>query len=117
MRLSPELCRCRILLGARVNRERVYEPTGSPDSGDIVLVRDNNLPPGKWAMGRVLKLHPGADGYVRVTTLKTQNGVIKRPIVKLSILPINTDSKGYEESKADLRNAETSEKPPQEYQL
>ncbi|KAH9635227.1 hypothetical protein HF086_006014 [Spodoptera exigua] len=61
-------------------------------------------------MGRVLKLHPGADGYVRVTTLKTQNGVIKRPIVKLSILPINTDSKGYEESKADLRNAETSEK-------
>ena len=55
--------------------------------GDLVLVKEDNLPPGKWAMARALELHPGSDGYVRVVTLKTQNNVLKRPITKLSPLP------------------------------
>ncbi|XP_063896667.1 uncharacterized protein LOC135118464 [Helicoverpa armigera] len=53
---------------------------------DIVTINDANLPPGKWAVGRVVQLHPGADGHIRVVTLKTKNGLIKRPIIKLSIL-------------------------------
>lgn len=51
-----------------------------------MLIHDDNLPPGKWAMGRVIELHPGQDGYVRVVTLKTKNGILKRPVLKLSIL-------------------------------
>lgn len=59
---------------------------------DIVLIHDANLPPGKWSMGRVVELHPGRDGYVRVVTLKTKNGLIKRPIVKLSLLPVSNQT-------------------------
>ncbi|KAL0861024.1 hypothetical protein ABMA27_009546 [Loxostege sticticalis] len=72
-------------------RSKWNESTKNIKEGDIVLVKDNNLPPGKWAMGRVLETHPGSDGYVRVTTLKTQTGIIKRPIVKLSPLPLETE--------------------------
>lgn len=56
--------------------------------GDIVVIQDANLPPGKWSLGRVVELHPGKDGHVRVVSLKTKNGIIQRPIVKLSKLPI-----------------------------
>ncbi|XP_075990212.1 uncharacterized protein LOC142985854 [Anticarsia gemmatalis] len=53
---------------------------------DVVLVHEENLPPGKWTMGRVTELHPGKDDFVRVVTLKTKSGYIKRPIIKLSKL-------------------------------
>ncbi|XP_047998139.1 uncharacterized protein LOC125235584 [Leguminivora glycinivorella] len=33
---------------------------------DIVIIHEPNLPSGKWAMGRVVQLHPGNDGLVRV---------------------------------------------------
>ncbi|XP_043478769.1 uncharacterized protein LOC122509074 [Leptopilina heterotoma] len=42
--------------------------------GDLVLIRDINLPKSNWQMGRVLKIHPGKDGLVRVVTVKTKKG-------------------------------------------
>lgn len=60
--------------------------------GDVVLIHEENLPPGKWMMGRVSELHPGKDGLVRVVTLKTKNKYIKRPVVKISKLPIYNKS-------------------------
>ena len=51
--------------------------------GDLVLIRDDNLPPNKWRLGRITQVHPGADSLVRVVTVKTMDGELKRPIVKL----------------------------------
>ncbi|KAJ2948490.1 hypothetical protein O0L34_g7738 [Tuta absoluta] len=65
------------------------KPTPNLKKGDLVLVKEDNVPPGKWAMGRILDLHPGEDGYVRVVTLKTQTSTFKRPVTKLSPLPKN----------------------------
>lgn len=50
---------------------------------DIVCIKDERLPAGKWALGRVADLHPGKDGHTRVVTLKTAKGETKRPITKL----------------------------------
>lgn len=55
--------------------------------GTLVLVKDNNLPPLKWLMGRIVETHPGTDGVVRVATLRTASGILKRPLVKLCPLP------------------------------
>lgn len=55
---------------------------------DIVLIKEDNMPPAKWALGKVTDLHPGQDGRVRVVTLKTQGGFMKRPIIKLVPLPV-----------------------------
>ncbi|GBM20678.1 hypothetical protein AVEN_150654-1 [Araneus ventricosus] len=57
---------------------------------DIVLIKDDNLPPLKWRMGRVVETFPGSDNQVRVVKLKTQLGVMKRPIHKLCVLPVES---------------------------
>lgn len=70
-------------------RSKWQRPKDNIQKGDLVLIKDNQLPPGKWGLGRVTDLHPGSDGYVRVVTLKTKNGILKRPISQLSPLPMN----------------------------
>ncbi|KAH9645553.1 hypothetical protein HF086_005202 [Spodoptera exigua] len=71
-------------------RSKWLKPTPNIKPDDVVLIKENNLPPGKWALGRIIEVHPGSDGYVRVATIKTQGGTLKRPITKLSPLPIET---------------------------
>lgn len=40
--------------------------------GDIVLIKEDNMPPGVWPMARVIRVFPGADGLVRNVQIKTQ---------------------------------------------
>lgn len=56
--------------------------------GQLCLIKEDNLPPCTWITGRVIKVHPGPDGLVRVATLYTPKGEIKRSISKLCILPL-----------------------------
>lgn len=55
--------------------------------GDIVVLKEPNIPPSKWLLGKIVETHPGPDGRVRVVTIKTENATYKRPIVKLALLP------------------------------
>lgn len=59
--------------------------------GDIVLVKEDNLPSYKWLLGKIVELHPNDQGLVRVVTLKTSKSILKRPIVKLCKLPVEDD--------------------------
>lgn len=58
-----------------------------PEINDVVIVRDHNIPPAKWLLARVIEKHPGKDGITRVVTIKTKNGIVKRPCSKLCVLP------------------------------
>lgn len=58
--------------------------------GDLVLIKEDNVPPLSWRMGRVICLHPGADGLSRVATLRTMDGEVKRSFAKLCPLPVET---------------------------
>ncbi|XP_062709348.1 uncharacterized protein LOC134288449 [Aedes albopictus] len=55
--------------------------------GTMVLIKEDNLPPLRWLLGRVTHIHPGADGNVRVVTIRTKDGSIVRAVSKLCILP------------------------------
>lgn len=55
---------------------------------DMVVVKDLQAPPLKWLMARVIEVMPGSDGKVRVVRLRTENGVMIRPAVKIVKLPI-----------------------------
>ncbi|XP_055908728.1 uncharacterized protein LOC129943365 [Eupeodes corollae] len=57
--------------------------------GDIVLIKDERFPPTHWNLARVHETHPGSDGLIRVVTVKTKSGMIKRPIAKVCRLPSN----------------------------
>ncbi|CAH2104084.1 unnamed protein product [Euphydryas editha] len=61
-----------------------------PSVGDVVLVKEDFLPPGKWLLGKVEQKHSGPDGLTRVVTLRTQDAVIKRPTSKLCVLPVTS---------------------------
>jgi len=49
----------------------------------MVLIVDDHYPPAKWPLGRVIQIHLGRDGLIRVVTVKTQLSEYKRPITKL----------------------------------
>ncbi|XP_075150744.1 uncharacterized protein LOC142224849 [Haematobia irritans] len=54
---------------------------------EFVIVKDDHLPATEWRLGRITKVFYGKDNNVRVAEIKTQNGIITRPIVKLCVLP------------------------------
>lgn len=60
----------------------------------LVLIKDERLPPNQWALGRVVDVHPGADNLVRVVSVKYNNKVFQRPVVKLAVLPLESDLNG-----------------------
>lgn len=51
--------------------------------GDVVIVKDDSLPPARWPLARILELHPGADGVTRVVSLRTSTGILKRAVCKI----------------------------------
>lgn len=72
-------------------RSKRWKPAINVEVGKLVVIRDENLPPMKWRMGRIVQLHPGDDGIVRVVTLKTATGLMKRAVERLCLLPTPDD--------------------------
>ena len=68
----------------RYNKWR--HPTKNLTKGDIVVLREGGTIPTNWPLARVIQTHPGRDNLVRVVTVKTANGVYKRPVNKMAIL-------------------------------
>ncbi|XP_058448919.1 uncharacterized protein LOC131428878 [Malaya genurostris] len=63
-------------------------PPVSIDVGRIVIVKEDNIPPASWPLGRIIKCHPGPDGIVRVVTLQTATSKeVVRPVAKIALLP------------------------------
>ncbi|XP_062700072.1 uncharacterized protein LOC134284801 [Aedes albopictus] len=56
--------------------------------GMIVLLQDRNQPPLHWKLGRIVAVYPGTDGLVRAVDVFTDGVKYRRPINKVSILPI-----------------------------
>lgn len=62
-----------------------------PNVGDLVLLKEDNIPPLKWPLARIMHLHPGKDSLVRVVTIKLKGNKTKKcPIHKLVKLPVTT---------------------------
>ncbi|KMQ87859.1 hypothetical protein RF55_12758 [Lasius niger] len=56
--------------------------------GSLVLLREDTTTPLHWPLGRIVSVYPGPDEIVRVVSVKTAHGIYKRPIMKLSLLPL-----------------------------
>lgn len=73
----------------------------------IVLLKEDNVPPQQWKMGRIVKTYPGPDDLTRVVDVRVGNSVFKRPIHKLAPLPILE-----EEPVRSTHQDENSKEPP-----
>lgn len=71
-------------------QQRKKWSTGCPNLklNDLVLIKEDNISPLNWLMERVINFHPGKDGIVRVTSVKTAKGDYTRPTAKLCPLPV-----------------------------
>jgi len=77
-------------------RGKWTKPSRKIKIGDLAILKTDNLATMKWNMVRVVDIHPGVDGVVRVVSVQASNGsVTKRPVVKIALLP------GSEEEEED----------------
>ncbi|XP_011858471.1 PREDICTED: uncharacterized protein LOC105556028 [Vollenhovia emeryi] len=66
------------------------------DGGDnitmdtLVLLKEDHVPPLQWSLGRVSALFPGQDGVVRVVSVRTRSGEVKRSVKKLCPIPVSS---------------------------
>lgn len=49
----------------------------------LVLIKEDNLPPLKWRLGRILHTFTGTDGVSRVADIKTATGTVRRAFSKI----------------------------------
>lgn len=59
---------------------------------DMVIIKDDRLPPNEWILGRIIETHSGPDQLVHVVTIRTKNGNYKRSVSKTCRLPIQNDT-------------------------
>lgn len=65
-------------------------PVDNLKIGDLVLIHQST-PPLTWPLARIIGVTPGKDKVVRVVHLKTAQGTLTRPAVKVFPLPVNLD--------------------------
>ncbi|XP_068158907.1 uncharacterized protein [Drosophila tropicalis] len=78
-------------------------PSKNLEVGDLVVLKDDNLPFNEWRLGRIHQTHPGSDGNVRVVELLTARGIVKRPVAKLIFLPPEERIQTHYASKEERR--------------
>ncbi|XP_055629207.1 uncharacterized protein LOC129770406 [Toxorhynchites rutilus septentrionalis] len=69
-------------------RVKNWKPPITIQPGRLVIMVDENQPPMRWRMARIHQVHPGSDGVIRVVTLRTATGFLKRPVTKICMLPL-----------------------------
>lgn len=75
------------------SRPKWNRPKQNFELNDIVIVKDDRLPPNQWQIGRIVDVHPGVDQLVRVVTVRTRAGSYKRCVSKLCRLPVDESHK------------------------
>lgn len=58
--------------------------------GQIVIIKDENLAPAHWLLGRIVEIVPSKDNLVRSVKIKTKNSILSRPVQKICVLPVET---------------------------
>lgn len=72
-------------------RTKWKQTTSDLSQHTLVLIKDENLPPLKWSLGRIIKTFPGHDGISRVADIKTSAGIVRRAFSKICPLPVNEE--------------------------
>ncbi|XP_075162717.1 uncharacterized protein LOC142235346 [Haematobia irritans] len=73
-------------------RYKWQSPNENLKMNQLVVIKDDQLPPCEWKLGRIKAVHPGRDGLVRIVDIRTSNGLITRDITKLCPLPYESQT-------------------------
>ncbi|XP_039303533.1 uncharacterized protein LOC120357410 [Solenopsis invicta] len=64
--------------------------------GRLCLLRNESTPPSRWPLARIVRVHVGEDGQIRVVTVRTAASEFTRPVVKLILLPVGEGDQNQE---------------------
>lgn len=67
--------------------------------GNLVTLKDQNLPPLQWRMGKITEIMPDKDGVVRVVHVKTATGMFTRAIHEFAPLPSSNEENDENDTK------------------
>ncbi|XP_043263452.1 uncharacterized protein LOC122403788 [Colletes gigas] len=84
---------------------RLHSPT-IVKIGALVVIREDNIPPLRWRLGRITELQPGTDGIIRVVSIKVSDGIIKRPVTRICLLPLAEEEDAAENTPGSQPNVE-----------
>lgn len=76
------------MLPTLTRRSKWYRSVKPINVDDIVVIVDENADRNVWLKGRVVEVVRAKDGQVRRAKVKTKNGFLERPAVKLAVLDI-----------------------------
>lgn len=58
--------------------------------GTMVILKDENSPPRCWKLGRIATVYLGRDKLIRTVDVQTSQGLYKRNITKICVLPMES---------------------------
>ena len=70
-------------------RYKWLRPKRNLQTGELVIIKEDDLPRNKWILGRVSEVFAGRNGMVRSAKIKTAAAELHRPITKLCLLEGN----------------------------
>ena len=68
------------------SRSKWLRPSPNLCVGDVVILVDHGAPRCHWRLGRVVQVFVSSDGLVRSVRVRTNRGVMERPVTKLVLL-------------------------------
>lgn len=63
-------------------RNKWKSPVSNLKPGQLVTIKDDDLPPTKWLLGRILDVFPGQDSRVRVAKVRVASSKLSMKEVK-----------------------------------
>ncbi|XP_058827602.1 uncharacterized protein LOC131687527 [Topomyia yanbarensis] len=80
--------------------------------GKLVIIVDDLQPPIRWPLARIESVLPGKDQLTRVVSLRTDRGIITRPITKICLLPCTTTAPEAEGCLTMANNLQPAQRSP-----
>lgn len=78
-------------IGSLQTRYKWNRAEGNLRVNDLVLLKEDNVPPGVWPIARVIEVYPGTDGIVRSVKIRTASSEFERPITKVVKMPTDDE--------------------------
>ena len=82
--IGPAVSREEVMMRQESFGKWIKEEVRQLEVNDLVWIVDENVKRAHYKMGRVLDVYHGSDGRVRSALVKTEDGKLKRPVVKLA---------------------------------
>ena len=89
--------------------------------GDLVLIKHDDIKRALWDMGLVERILPSSDDRIRAVEVRTKNGLVTRPIIKLFPLRTAAELQGEKETAKEQQSennpTHATEEPEEEVGL